>query len=88
MVLAAAMPYGTPEQKQVADDQLNKLATADAQVSGKDAADLAADLAAKLASTIQKKVVKEELVDNDDAKSKPNILGHGETEKDVFVSTL
>ena len=54
MVLAAAMLYGTPEQKSVATDQLEKLATAGAQLSGKNAPDLAADLAAKLASTAWK----------------------------------
>lgn len=53
------MLHGTPEQKAVASHLLEKLATADAQVSGKNAVDLAADLAAKLASTAWKEVEKE-----------------------------
>lgn len=56
MALAAAMLFGKPEQKKVVGDQLNKLATADAKVSGEAAADLAAGLATKLASTARKEV--------------------------------
>lgn len=81
MVLAAAMLHGTPKQKQVAGDQLNKLATADVQVPGKAITDRAADLATKLASTARKEV-KGELVD------KAKLQGPRHKETVTFVSTL
>ena len=89
MVVAAAMLYGTPEQKTVVNHLLKKLATADAQVSGKNAADLTANLVAKLASTAVQDVKKE----LKGTYAKPKSARHQETEEDrgaldIFVSTI
>ena len=89
MVVAAAMLYGTPEKKAVANHLLKKLATADAQVSGKNAADLTANLVAKLASTAVQDAKKE----LKGTYAKPNSPRPVETEADrgaldIFVSTI